>query len=155
MRRYCLVLGLLLAALLGTGCRTRAPLPAVDLQGVGWSVRQGQAVWTAAPGESGVAGELLVACRPDGGRYVQFAKPPFTIVTAQAQAEVWTVEMPQTRRRFDGPGRAPLQFVWFALAQAVAGEAPGVGWQFTLLGADGWRLANATTGETLEGYFAP
>ena len=144
----------LLLPLLLAGCRT-PPAPPLDLHGPGWLVRQGQAVWTAGEGEQGVAGELLVACGPGGACFVQFAKPPFTIVTAQAKAETWTVEMPQARRRFEGRSRAPAQFVWFALAEAISGETLGAGWQFKRAEADGWRLANPATGESLEGYFTP
>lgn len=144
----------LLAALLG-GCRTPTPLPPVDLAGAGWTVRQGQAVWTASRDQPGVAGELLIARGAEAACFVQFAKPPFTLVTAQAQAGAWQVEMPPTRRRFAGRDGAPSRFVWFALAKAVFGHPPGADWQFEERGTDGWRLTNQATGETVEGYCAP
>jgi len=149
-----LIPSLLLAALL-PACRTTPSLPPVDLQATGWRVRQGQAVWTSARGASGVAGELIVAIRGDGACFVQFAKPPFTLVTAHSQAGAWALELPPTRRYFHGLGQPPARFVWIALAEALAGRAPGGGWQFAWPEPAGWRLANPATGEALEGYFTP
>ena len=145
---------LLLAALL-PACRTAPPLPPVDLQAAGWEVRQGQAVWTSARGATGVAGELIVASGADGAGFVQFAKPPFTLVTAHAQAGVWGLELHQTRRHLRGAGQPPARIVWFALVEAVAGRMPGGGWQFAREGPANWRLANPGTGEILEGYLTP
>lgn len=145
---------LLLIAFLG-GCRTTPPLPPVDLQASGWSVRQGQAVWTAARGEDGVAGELLLASQTDGACFVQFAKPPFTLATARSEAGGWSVELLSARRHFGGHGQAPAQFVWFALANALRKQPADGAWHFAARGPEGWCLTNAVTSETLEGYFAP
>jgi len=118
-------------------------------------VQQGQAVWTSARGAPGVAGELLVARGPDGTCFIQFAKPPFTLVTARSQGGAWVLELHQTRRHFRGTGQPPARFVWFALAEAVAGRTPGRGWQLARPGPAAWCLANPATGEVLEGYLTP
>jgi hypothetical protein len=152
---------ILLLAVLLPGCRTAPTLPPVDLRAAGWMVRQGQAVWTSARGAAGaagvagVAGELVVAIGADGACFVQFVKPPFTLVTARAQAGAWTLELPQTRRHYHGRGQPPTRFVWFALADAVAGRLPVGDWEFEEDGPTDWRLTNARTGETLAGYFTP
>jgi hypothetical protein len=118
-------------------------------------VQQGQAVWTSARGAPGVAGELLVARGPDGTCFIQFAKPPFTLVTARSQGGAWVLELHQMRRHFRGTGQPPARFVWFALAEAVAGRSPTGGWQLARPEPAGWRLANPATGEVLEGYLTP
>ena len=131
------------------------PWPPVDTTQPGWRVLNGQAVWTAARGGEGVAGELLLASRTDGACFVQFAKPPFTLATARAEAGVWSVELLSARRHFRGHGPAPAHFVWFALADALRGQPAGGAWHFEAHGAGGWSLTNAVTGEALEGYFSP
>ncbi len=146
---------ILLLAVLLPGCRTTPALPPVNLRAAGWMVRQGQAVWTSARGAAGVAGELVVAIGADGACFVQFAKPPFTLVTARSQAGAWTLELPQTRRHYHGRGGLPARFVWFALADAVADRLPVGDWEFEEDGPTDWRLTNARTGETLAGYFTP
>jgi len=137
------------------GCRSTTPLPPMDLTKPGWTVREGQAVWAAARGEPGIAGELLVALRADGACFVQFAKPPFTLVTARAEFGAWSVHQPQRRRQAGGRGRAPDQWVWFALVESMTGTTPGSGWRWEARAAGAWRLANPATGETLEGYLTP
>jgi hypothetical protein len=149
------MLGGLLAALLGAGCRTPAPLPPVDLQRPGWTLRQGQAVWTPAGGKPGVAGELLAAHRGEEACFVQFSKPPFTLASAQAQAGAWAVSLPLLRRRQQGQGPPPARCVWFALIEATAGRKLSADWRFESRGAGGWLLENVRSGETLEGYFEP
>lgn len=136
-------------------CRTLPALPPVDTTQPGWQVRHGQAVWTAAQGERGVAGELLLANKSDGACFVQFAKPPFTLATARAEAGRWSVELMSARRRSGGHGSPPTQLVWFTLADAIREQPIGGDWRFEARGADGWCLTNAATGEALEGYFAP
>lgn len=144
-----------LGATLLAGCRTVPSLPAVDLQAPGWEVRQGQAVWAATPEAEGVAGELFVATRADGACWVQFAKPPFTLATAHAEAGAWAVEPAASRRRLRGRGPAPQRWVWFALAAAVRAEPAGGDWRFHRSDPAHWGLTNAVTGESLAGYLTP
>jgi hypothetical protein len=150
------VLLVLVAAL--CGCRTAPSLPPVNLQAPGWTVRQGQAVWTAKRSEEGVAGELLLATRTDGACFVQFAKPPFTLATARSEAGVWAVELASAQRRLGGRGPAPARIVWFALVEERGGtdqDARPTPWRFRALDGERWQLENPGTGESLEGYFAP
>ncbi len=144
----------LVCACLLTGCRTVPPLPPADLQ-AGWSLRHGQAVWTRSRTEQGVAGEILLATRADRDCFVQFAKPPFTLATARAEAGLWLVESAAARRRSKGRGVAPPRVVWFALAEEVRGRPAGCGWHFEARGGAGWRLTNVATGEGLEGFLGP
>ena len=131
------------------------PLPPADLGAPGWSVRQGQAVWISARGKEGIAGEILLATRASGECFVQFAKPPFTLATARAEAGVWSVALASARRQFSGRDRGPVRFVWFALAEEVRGCRAGGGWSFEARNGTKWCLTNAFTGEVLEGYFGP
>lgn len=151
--RLVLILWALCAFLTG-GCRTVPPLPAADLE-AGWLLRHGQAVWTRSQTERGVAGEILLATRADRDCFVQFAKPPFTLATARAEAGLWSVESAASRRRSKGRGVVPPRVVWFALAEEVRGRPAGCGWRFEGRSGAEWRLTNAITGEGLEGFLAP
>src|SRR5690348_14718641 len=87
------LLGLLLL-LSAPGCQTARPLPPVDLKEPGWTLHEGQAVWTRKPGGAGVAGEVLVGTRADGRGFVQFTKAPFPLVIGQVAPQRWSVEFP-------------------------------------------------------------
>jgi hypothetical protein len=102
-----------------------------------------------------VAGELLVATRAGETCFVQFAKPPFTLATAQREAEGWSLEIPSPGRRQSGRRPAPKEVVWFALVAALRGEPPGDGWAYEELPQGNWRLTHATSGEQVEGYLEP
>jgi hypothetical protein len=147
--------GVLLLLLGLTACRTARPPAPVDLAEPGWTVQQGQAVWTAARGSEGVAGELLLATRADGSCWVQFSKPPFNLFTAQRVGPGWHIEFQQGHKRYGGPGQPPARFIWFQLAKAAAGQTLDAGWTFTRDSAEHWVLNHAGRGERLEGYFAP
>lgn len=139
------------------GCRTPAP-PALDLSDPAWTVRQGQAVWVAPSpkGQSeGLAGELLVATRPDGSCWVQFAKPPFNLVIAQRTSMRWNISFQQGRQRHGAPGKPPARLLWFQLPDALAGQTLESSWKFQRNADDAWLLENLKTGERLEGYLAP
>lgn len=138
-----------------SGCRIASPLPQTDLAAPGWSVRQGQAVWTASKGKEGVAGEILLATGGSNECFVQFTKPPFTLVTAQANGEGWSVELASERRLSRGRGKLPARVAWFALVNGVSGRPVGAGWRFAVDSGTEWHLTNSFTGEVLEGYFVP
>src|SRR5436190_1004987 len=70
------------------GCRT-APLPPVNLHEPGWTVREGQAVWKRDQNTPEIAGEVLLATRPDGCTFVQFTKTPFPMIIAQTTTNHW------------------------------------------------------------------
>jgi hypothetical protein len=149
-------LGMLGLIVLG-GCQTPA-LPPVDLTQPTWTILQGQAVWVAPKSKrdaTGVAGELLLATQPDGSCWVQFAKPPFTLVTAQRTPQQWRIAFQQDRQRYGAPGSPPTRLIWFQLARAINGQPVDNSWKFVRDPDDTWRLTNPATGERLEGYLAP
>ncbi len=138
-----------------TGCRTLPPpLPAVNLKEQGWTVREGQAVWHLPRGESEIAGELLVATRTNGQTFVQFAKSPFPIVTAQTMDHRWQADFPPQGKHYAGRGTPPHRVIWFQLPRMLRNEAPPKDWTWHH-DEKGWRLENRNAGESVEGYFNP
>lgn len=142
-------------ALLCCGCRTPLPLPPADLAAPGWRVQQGQAVWKPTRSRPDLAGELLLATRANGDFFVQFAKTPFSLATAQVLDGQWQIEFGNGERRWGGRGEPPARFVWFQLPRALASESLDQHWRFTQSAPDSWRLENPRTGESLEGGFFP
>src|SRR5258706_6902914 len=147
------LLWLLLLVLCGSGCATIPPLPPANLKDQVWKVREGQAVWKAKRDAPEIAGEILVATRPDGRAFVQFTKTPFPFVIAQATTNSWQIESPTQNRRYSGPGRAPARLIWLQLPAALTGRPPPKPWSWRRLENNGWLLENGKSGESLEGYF--
>ena len=142
-------------AFASTGCRTfLPPLPAADLKEPGWTVREGQAVWHLPRGESEIAGELLVATRTNGQTFVQFAKSPFPIVTAQTTDHRWQADFPPQGKHYAGRGMPPQRIIWFQLPRVLRNEPPpkDLSWHQD---DKSWRLENRKAGESVEGYFNP
>jgi len=127
----------------------------MDLTEPGWAIRQGQAVWVAARHEVGVAGELLVGTHPDGSCWVQFAKPPFNLYTAQRAGNRWHIESEQGRRRRSGRGVPPSHLIWFQIARCLDGKSPDPGWEFSAGTNREWVLTQVETGQELKGYLLP
>jgi hypothetical protein len=140
---------------LAVGCRTPPTLPPVDLAQPGWQVKQGQAVWRPSASGPELTGELVWASAPDGRFLLQFLKTPITMVEARGSKEDWRISFPAQGRTFTGSrGRSPSQRLgWLYLARALQGERLSEDWIFTK-GEDRWKLANARTGEMIEGYLA-
>ena len=134
------------------GCATVKPLPQINLKAPGWTVRQGQAVWRLAHGSRDIAGDLIVAARPDGEAFVQFSKTPFPLVVARETAHQWQVEFPPQNKHYSGRGTPPKRVIWLYLPRVLAGQPPPPNWTWHQ-DSSGWRLENRTTGESLEGYF--
>ncbi|MCB1125127.1 MAG: hypothetical protein KDM81_01425 [Verrucomicrobiae bacterium] len=143
-----------LLSLLASGCHTPELSP-VDITGPGWVTQHGQAIWHARPGAPELAGELLFATNQLGDFVLSFSKPPMDLVLARRVGETWTIEFPAERRRFGGHGAATQRLLWLHLPGALAGRPLRTPLQFESDAGGGWRLANARTGETLEGYLAP
>lgn len=144
---------LLAVALLLSGCRTPPPLPPADLAAPGWRVQQGQAVWKPTRSRPELAGELVLATRTNGDFFVQLAKTPFSLATAQVLNDRWQIEFGNSERRWGGRGEPPSRFVWFQLPRALASKSLDKHWRFTQPAPNSWRLENSRTGETLEGGF--
>jgi hypothetical protein len=140
--------------LVTSGCRLLVPqLPKVNLAEPSWQVREGQAIWHLANRSTEIAGEVLVASRPDHQTFVQFSKVPFPLVVGQSAGNVWTVEFPTQGKHYSGRGHPPKRLLWLYLARVLAGESPPSDCTWKHEGTS-WRLANQKTGEALEGYFA-
>lgn len=140
-------------ALLLSGCRTPPRLPPADLAAPGWRVQQGQAVWRPTRSRPELAGELILATQANGDLFVQFAKTPFSLATAQVLDGQWQIEFGDGNRRWGGSGEPPARFAWFQLPRALDNESLDKHWRFTQPATDSWRLENSRTGETLEGGF--
>jgi hypothetical protein len=146
--RVCLLLLTLTA-----GCRMLLPpLEPANLREPGWTVREGQAVWRLPHGKSEIAGDVLAATRHDGRAFVQFSKPGFPLVTAQATTNRWEAEFPPQNRHYAGRSAPPKRLIWLHLLRALEDQAPPENWVWHQ-DSQGWRLENAVTGESLEGYF--
>ena len=140
---------------LGTSCRTQPPLPPANLSALGWRVQQGQAVWKPTQKRPELTGEFLLATNANGDFYVQFAKPPFTLATAQVVGDRWQIEFGSADFSRRGNGRPPTRFVWFQLPAALAGTNASRDWRFERAATNSWRMENRRTGEVLEGAFFP
>ena len=100
-----------------------------------------------------MAGELFLAQHVNGDCFVQFTKPPFTIVEARASGQHWQLEFGSGQKVWHGTGKPPAKIVWFQLAQAQAGVGLDGRWSWTPAGGGAWILTNPRTGERLEGRF--
>jgi hypothetical protein len=136
-----------------TGCAGPGPSP-VPAATAEWHTQTGQAIWQARPGAAALAGELVLARRPNGDFLVQFSKPPLTLVEAARTGGRWRVAFPGSARRFHGTGTAPARWLWLWLPAALDGAPLPANVHFHRTG-EGWRLVNPRTGESLEGYLAP
>ncbi len=151
--RFLRVLLLLIPLAVACACQTLGPhLSPANLQEPGWTVHQGQAVWHLPKGGREIAGDVLLATRQDGESFVQFSKTPFTLVTAQSNAQGWRAEFPPQNKHYSGRGAPPKRLLWLYLPRALSGKSlpKGFSWRQD---ANGWRLENKASGESLEGYF--
>jgi hypothetical protein len=134
------------------GCLTMRPLPKADLSQPGWAIRQGQAIWKPGSKSPEIAGELLLATRPDGSSFTQFTKTPFPFAIAQTTSNSWQVDFPPQNRHYAYPGKPPARIIWFQLVNAVTGKPLAKNWSWHDSGTN-WEL-KSSSGESLEGYFA-
>src|SRR5437868_2795010 len=125
--RPCIV-ALLLA--LSAGCRTARPLPPANLNQPGWTAHTGQAVWKRGRGKPELAGEILVATRPNGRTFVQFSKAAFPLLTAQSSPEAWEVQTPINNQRHSGRGKPPTRLFLLWLPRALLGQPLPRSWSW-------------------------
>lgn len=146
-----------LALLIGlaAGCRTAGTLPRANLKEPGWTVRQGQAVWTHKRGGEGIAGDIIVATRPDGQAFVQFSKGLFPVFVGQLTARAWSISIPPQNLRYSGHGQPPKRVLLLYLPRVLSGLPPPRHWTWQRVGEGGWKLENQSSGESLEVYFNP
>jgi hypothetical protein len=136
------------------GCRSVAPLPPVNTNEPGWTVRQGQALWLPNRSSQTIAGDLLVATRDNGEFLVQFTKVPFPSVIARRTRDQWQIQFSPQNRRLEGRGK-PSNFIWFELPRALAGQPLSGLWHFERKSGSGWVLQDSSTGESLQGFLTP
>jgi hypothetical protein len=137
---------------LAAGCATSRRLAPADLSAPGWTVQNGQAIWKS--GNSDLAGELIFARRSDGSTALQFIKTPLPLVTAQTRGDRWTITFVADNRTVSGRGAPPAQLLWLHLATALKRQTPPPPLAFATE-ADGWRLENKGTGESIAGFLNP
>ena len=135
------------------GCQSVPSFAPVDLKAPDWKIRQGQAVWRQNRSSPEIAGEVLVATKPDGQAFIQFTKTPFPLINAQISDGKWQVEISMQNRRFSGKGRPPKRLIWLRLPSLLAGDKPPAGWSWQFENTKEWRLENRSSGELIEGYF--
>lgn len=135
------------------GCAT-PPENLFTMSGPQWHVQQGQALWTPRAGAPQLGGDVILATE-DGDAFVQFAKTPLTIVTAQVTPKRWLLRFPQGHKAWSGRQPAPTRTIWLYLADALAGRSLPAPLEFQQETNGNWRLENVKTGEILEGYLSP
>lgn len=137
------------ALLVVPGCGATRAMPEIDLTKPGWTVWSGQALWQRGNDKASLAGELVLARNREGDVLVDFAKPPFTIFTAQTRERSWWLRFIESGRTRSGSGGPPRRFIWFFVPQILSGGDPPSGWQATRDGSGAWSIIRAASGETI------
>ncbi len=144
--------GLLLTLLLLSGCAS-APPPALDLSTPGWTILQGQALWHRK-GSPDLAGELLLATNVDARAFVQFSKPPISLITAQSSATSWAISFPPNHN-YRGMGAPPRRLLWLYLPKFLSGIPADKDWTWEMHTDSTWRLEDRKSGQAIEGFLKP
>ena len=147
-------LALLTVAIFSSGCQTPTTY-LFTAAGPGWRVQEGQALWRPQRGYPELAGDLVEVTDQNGRCLLQFSKTPLTLVSAQVTRTNWLIQFPPQEMFFTGRGKPPARFTWLYLHSALSGESLPSDFQFQRKTDGGWRLENARSGETLEGYLEP
>lgn len=146
LRRYLAIF------ILWAGCATRGPMPPLDLNGPGWQLRQGQAVWKKETGKPEIAGDVVIATNPNGNSYVQFSKT-LPLLSARRAPQGWQFDVPPENKHYSGSGEGPKRIVWLQLLSALEGREPRGYWKLIHPSDDFLALENDETGERLEVHF--
>jgi hypothetical protein len=137
-----------------SGCQT-SPQSLLTAAGPNWHVQQGQALWRPQRGLPEFGGDFVLA-RDDAGRcLMQFDKTPIAILSAQTTSNQWLIKFPQRNLSFSGRGPGSTRFSWLYLPVALDGKPLPKNFNFERKPDGGWRLENARTGETVEGFLSP
>lgn len=137
------------------GCSKIVSLPEVDLDDPGWTVWEGQALWTPRSDLTALAGDLIVARNPDGDVLVSFSKSSFPIFTAQTEDNKWRIDFIDKGRSYSGIGRPPKKFVWFRLPDLLQGVSLSKPWEVDEVADREWSMVNRKTGETIRVVLDP
>jgi hypothetical protein len=148
-------LALLSVLVLCPGCRTATEAPLFAATGPGWRVQEGQALWRPRQRLPELGGDLVVASHEDGRCLLQFTKTPLPLVLAQTTRTNWLIQFPPQGLSFTGRRKPSTRFAWLYLQAALSGEPLPAGLVFQRNKDGGWRLENARSGETLEGFLSP
>lgn len=124
----------------------------LDTTGTGWTVQHGQAVWCPRRGGPELAGDLVLNQDTGGQFVVQFTKTPLPLVEARHAQGAWQIRFVPQKRTLSGRGELPTRFAWLVLPDAIQRGTAPPGWRMTRNPGGQWRLENARTGESLEGY---
>ena len=125
------------------------------VDGPGWRVQQGQALWRPFKGMPELGGDLLVATHEDGRCFVEFAKTAMPMASAQTTPTNWLVRFPIRQIGFMGRRNPPTRFGWLYLHPALSGHSLPKAFTFQRKPDGGWRLENTRSGEMMEGYLSP
>jgi hypothetical protein len=147
--------GLLFLMQFCASCHSTAPFRSVDLSEPGWRVQEGQALWRPRRGMPELGGDLVMVSHDDGRCTIEFSKTPLSLVSAQTTHTNWLIQFPAGRMSFAGRRQPPVRFAWLYLHTALAGEPLPKPLHFERKPDGNWRLENASSGETLEGFLAP
>jgi hypothetical protein len=143
----------LAGAMLLSGCAT-TPQNLFTVSGPGWTVQQGQALWTPRSGGPQIGGDLVLATDANGRAFVQFEKMPLSLVSAQVTPEFWMINFAQGGGFWKGHQPAPTRTIWLYLPDAIAGKPLPKPLEFEQKPGGNWRLENPETGEILEGFLS-
>ena len=143
-----------LVALMG-GCLTASDQILFTTSGAEWTVRQGQVIWKPGRSHPELAGEIVLAQNADGRCSLQFTKTLLPVAFVQTTTNRWLIQFPPQKIGFSGSGQPPARLLWLQLPAALDGEPLPSGVTFTHRADGGWRLANARTGEFVEGFLSP
>lgn len=145
---------MLAVVLFGAGCQT-ATRSLFTASGPGWHVQQGQALWQPRWGYPELAGDLVLASDGDGRCFLEFAKTPMVLVSAQTTPTEWLIQFPPRHMGFHGHRLPPTRFAWLYLPAALSGQPLPATIRFERRPEGRWRLENTRSGESLEGFLAP
>jgi hypothetical protein len=156
-RVLCSALWLALLAILPlcSGCRTPRDSDLFVTNGPGWRIQEGQAIWRPRQGIPELGGDIVMASHADGRCVIQFIKTPLPLVLAQTSRTNWLIEFPPRQMGFMGRGAPSKRFAWLYLRAALDGETLPAGFRFQQKPEGAWRLENARSGETVDGFLAP
>jgi len=126
-----------------------------SVSGPGWRVQKGQTLWRPQRNAPEFGGDFVLAQDGHGDSFVQFDKMPLTLVCAEITATRWLIRFPQGGGAWSGRTPAPTRTIWLYLPAALAGQPLPPPLHFERRTNGGWRLDNARTGESLEGYLTP
>lgn len=152
--RSCAAVLLLILTLFAAACRSTPPSP-INLADPAWSTSRAQAVWRPAHHDVELAGDLLIATRPDGHAYLQFSKSPAVLTEIHLNPGHWRAAFPAQNRAFQGPGSPPSRIAFAQLLRIAQNLPPAPAWSFSGSLSARWRLAHRNSGEWIEGNGTP